>query len=137
MNQGHGQRDPLPADLAVAVALGGEMGRRLAEFDWAAHPLGGLGDWPAEVRAAVAVTLTSRFPMAMFLGTQNLFQIYNDAFIPILGDKHPVALGRVSREVWWDVWESIGPMLTSVTDTGAAIWSDDLMVPLVDRKSVV
>ena len=131
MNQGHGQRDPLPADLAAAVALGGEMGRRLAEFDWAAHPLGGLGDWPAEVRAAVAVTLTSRFPMAMFLGTQNLFQIYNDAFIPILGDKHPVALGRVSREVWWDVWESIGPMLTSVTDTGAAIWSDDLMVPLV------
>jgi signal transduction histidine kinase/CheY-like chemotaxis protein len=132
MNQGPSSRAELPADLEAAVALGSEMGRRFAEFDWAAHPLGRPPDWPAEMRTIVAVALTSRFPMAMFLGTQDLFQIYNDDFIPILGDKHPAALGRVGREVWWDVWESsIGPMLTGVTDTGAAIWSDDLMVPLV------
>jgi hypothetical protein len=30
----------LPADLAAAVELGGEMVRRFADFDWAAHPLG-------------------------------------------------------------------------------------------------
>src|ERR1700733_4789959 len=132
MNQGPASRPDLPADLQAAVTLGGKMGRRFAEFDWAAHPLGRPQDWPAEMRTIVAAALTSRFPMAVFLGTQDLFQIYNDDFIPILGDKHPAALGRVGREVWWDVWESaIGPMLTSVTDTGAAIWSDDLMVPLV------
>ena len=45
----------LPADLAAAVGLGGEMGRRFAEFDWAAHPLGSPQQWSAEVRAAVAV----------------------------------------------------------------------------------
>ncbi len=121
----------LPADLATAVALGGEMGRRFAEFDWAAHPLGPPQDWPAEMRTAVTVALTSRFPMAMFLHAQDLFQVYNDAFIPILADKHPGALGLAGRDVWWDVWESIGPMLRSVVDTGAAIWSADLMVPLV------
>ena len=132
MNQGPPPRPALPADLDAAVALGGEMGRRFAEFDWAAHPLGRPQDWPAEMRTIVATALTSRFPMALFLGAQNLFQIYNDDFVPILGDKHPAALGRVGREVWWDVWESsIGPMLRSVIDTGAAIWSDDLMVPLV------
>jgi signal transduction histidine kinase/CheY-like chemotaxis protein len=132
MNQGPASRPDLPADLQAAVRLGGQMGRRFAEFDWAAHPLGRPQDWPAEMRTIVAAALTSRFPMAVFLGTQDLFQIYNDDFIPILGDKHPAALGRIGREVWWEVWESsIGPMLTSVTDTGAAIWSDDLMVPLV------
>src|ERR1700761_4653272 len=134
MNEGrpaaHG-KDPLPPDLATAVALGGELGRRFGDHDWAGHPLGRLEDWSPEVRAAVAVTLTSQLPMAMFLGVRDLFQVYNDAFVSILGDKHPAALGRPGREVWGDVWESIGPMLNDVADTGAAIWSDDLMVPLV------
>lgn len=107
------------------------MGRRFAEFDWAAHPLGQPQGWAPEIVAALAVTLTSRFPMAMFLGAHELFQVYNDAFIPILADKHPAALGGAGRDVWWDAWESVGPMLNSVTDTGAAIWSDDLLVPLV------
>jgi signal transduction histidine kinase/CheY-like chemotaxis protein len=120
----------LPADLAAAVALGGEMGRRAAEFDWASHPLGRPQDWPSEMRSAVTVGLASRFPMAMFLGREGLFQAYNDAFIPILGDKHPAALGRAGRDVWWEVWDSIGAMLRSVVDTGTAIWSADLMVPL-------
>ncbi|MDT5173242.1 MAG: hypothetical protein QOG37_493, partial [Mycobacterium sp.] len=121
---------PLPADLASAVGLGAEMGRRFAEFDWAAHPLGRTDDWPPEMRSAVALTLTSRFPMSMFVGAQELFHVYNDAFIPILGDKHPVALGRAGREVWWDAWESVGPMLTNVVETGASIWSEDLMLLL-------
>src|SRR4051794_22308707 len=113
---------PLPDDLAAAVRLGGEMGRRLAEFDWAAHPLGPPHDWAPELRSAVAVALTSRFPMAMFLHPQDLFQVYNDAFRPILGDRHPAALGCRGRDSWWDVWDSVGPMLTGVVETGAAVW---------------
>ncbi|WP_280357393.1 SpoIIE family protein phosphatase [Nocardia otitidiscaviarum] len=121
----------IPPDLRAAIALGGEMGRRLAEFDWAAHPLGVPADWPAELRTSVAVALTSRFPILLWLDARELFLVYNDAYLPILGDRHPAALGRAGREVWWDIWESIGPMLTSVVDTGAATWSDDLMLPLL------
>ena len=84
----------LPSDLAKAVALGGEMGRQFAEFDWAAHPLGSPEEWSAEVRSAVAVVLTSRFPIVLWLGTEDLFLVYNDAYIEILGDKHPAALVR-------------------------------------------
>ncbi len=121
----------LPPDLAKAVALGGEMGRRFAEFDWAAHPLGPPEVWPAEVRSAVAVVLTSRFPIALWLGAEDLFLVYNDAYIQILGDKHPAALGRRGRFVWWDIWEPISPMLASVIATGEATWSHDLMLPMV------
>lgn len=124
--------DPaIPSDLRAATALGGEMGRRFAEFDWAAHPLGAPAGWPPDMRAAVAVALTSRFPIVLWLGARELFLVYNDAYIPILGDKHPEALGRAGREVWWDIWDPIAPMLASVVDTGAATWSDDLMLPLV------
>jgi signal transduction histidine kinase/FixJ family two-component response regulator len=121
----------LPADLAAAVALGGEMGRRFAEFGWAAHPLGSPQQWPAEFRAAVVTALTSRFPIVLWLGTQDLFLVYNDAYISALADKHPSALGRPGREVWWDIWEPIGPMLASVIATGKATWSDDLLLTMV------
>ncbi len=123
--------NPLPADLAAAVALGGEMGHRFAEFDWAAHPLGPPDRWPAEFRAAVVTALTSRFPIVLWLGTQDLFLVYNDAYISALADKHPSALGRPGREVWWDIWEAISPMLAGVVATGRATWSDDLLLPMV------
>ena len=115
---GEASRRRLPPDLAKAVALGGEMGRLFAEFDWAAHPLGRPQEWSAEVRSAVAVVLTSRFPIVLWLGADDLFLVYNDAYIQILGDKHPAALGRRGRFVWWDIWEPISPMLASVIATG-------------------
>ena len=121
----------LPADLAAAVSLGGEMGRAFAEFDWEAHPLGSPRDWPAEMRSIVATTLTSRFPYLLWLGPDDLFMVYNDAYIPILGNRHPAALGQRSEGVWWDVWDSIGPMIASVIATSKAVWVDDLLLPVI------
>ena len=122
--------DGLPADLAAAVALGGEMGAQFAAFDWAAHPLGPPATWPPEWRSAVAVALTSRFPIVLWLGPQ-LHIVYNDGYIPMVGQKHPAALGAPGREVWAEIWDPIGPMLAGVMATGEATWSDDLMLALV------
>jgi CheY-like chemotaxis protein/anti-sigma regulatory factor (Ser/Thr protein kinase) len=121
----------LPPDLAAAVALGGEMGRRFADFDWTAHPLGPPQSWPVEVRSAVAMVLTSRFPIVLWLDAEELFLVYNDAYISILGDRHPQALGQRGQYAWWDVWQSVQPMIASVVATGAATWSGDLMLPLL------
>lgn len=121
----------LPPELAAAVALGGEMGRRFAEFDWDAHPLGSPRHWPSELRAAVATTLASRFPLVLWLGADDLFVVYNEAYIEILGDKHPDALGRPGHTVWWDIWDSIAPMLAGVVATGEPTWSRDLMLAMV------
>ncbi|HEY2199260.1 MAG TPA: SpoIIE family protein phosphatase [Mycobacterium sp.] len=126
-------RDPkdLPPDLAAAVALGGQMGRQFAEFDWTAHPLGSPQSWQPELRSAVAVVLTSRFPIVLWLGAEDLFLMYNDAYIAILGDRHPEALGQRGQYAWWDIWQPISPMLASVIATGEATWSHDLMLPMV------
>lgn len=134
---GHERRgwplDPkvLPPDLAVAVARGGEMGRRFAEFDWTAHPLGTPQAWPAEMRSVVAMVLMSSFPMVLGLDTDELFLIYNDAYIPIIADRHPAALGQRGQYALWDVWDPIRPMLAKVIATGEATWSHDLMLPVV------
>ncbi|MGW5864854.1 SpoIIE family protein phosphatase [Streptomyces sp. NPDC055239] len=122
----------LPPDLATAALLGGVMGRLFAAYDWGSHPLGPPSTWSDELRAVVAVGLTSRFPIVLWLGADDLFLVYNDAYmIGPLGEKHPAALGMRGRDVWWDIWDRIEPMLAGVTETGEATWSSDLMLPIV------
>ncbi len=56
--------------------------------------------------------------------------LYNDAWLPILGNKHPASLGRPGSEVWSEIWDIIGAQLQSVLEAGAATWSDDLLLPV-------
>lgn len=123
--------EELPADLRAAAALAGEMGRRGLAFDWARHPLGDPAGWSAGIRAQVTVALASRFPTVLWLG-EDLRLVYNDAYIPVLGDKHPAALGSPGAQVWWDIWDVIGPMLDGVVSSGVATWSEDLPFALVN-----
>jgi len=54
-----------------------EMSRLVAEFDWAATPLGPAANWPDSLKAAVRIMLTSGFPMWMAWGPE-LTILYND-----------------------------------------------------------
>jgi PAS fold len=54
---------------------------------------------------------------------------YNDAYLPLLGSKHP-ALGKPGENVWAEIWDIIGPMLASVMTSGDATWSEDLLLPM-------
>ena len=103
-----------------------ELARRMRAFDWSGSDLGPPGRWPANLRTAVSLCLTSRFPILIWWGP-DLRVLYNDAYIPFLGrSKHPSSLGRPGREVWAEIWDTIGPMLEGVRRTGAATWSGDL-----------
>jgi len=39
-----------------------------------------------------------------------LTMTYNDAYLQVLGDKHPRALGRTLREVWSEIYDTLGPL---------------------------
>jgi signal transduction histidine kinase/CheY-like chemotaxis protein len=121
----------VPADLRTAASLGGEMGSRILSCDWPAHPLGDPAEWSAAVRTTVATALACRFPAVLWLGDQ-LRLIYNDGYIPMLGDKHPAALGSAGSDVWWDIWDVICPLLDGVVTTGKATWFDDLKLMVVN-----
>ncbi len=75
----------------------GEMARRLRETDWSTTSLGSRTSWPQSLNIAVATIMASGFPMAIRWGPE-LVVIYNDAYRPILGDKHPEAFGRPSAK---------------------------------------
>ncbi|MEU6896203.1 SpoIIE family protein phosphatase [Streptomyces sp. NPDC046557] len=104
------------------------MARRMRAHPWADTPLGAPDTWPASLRTAVRICLTSRFPMIVWWGGELRF-LYNDAYLPLLGTNHP-ATAKPGHEVWGEIWHIIGPMLRSVLVTGEATWSEDLLLPL-------
>lgn len=71
---------------ARILAGSGEMGARIAAFDWASTTLGRLSRWPYRVRSAVSICVRSPTPIALTLGREHPL-IHNDARIPLMGDK--------------------------------------------------
>ncbi|MFL5807204.1 MAG: ATP-binding protein [Roseiflexaceae bacterium] len=108
-------------------AGGGEMGALMRGLNWSRTPLGPVEDWPQSLRTTVSILLNSRHPMFIFWGPR-LAKLYNDGYRPILGAKHPGALGQPGPEVWPEIWDTIGPMVEHVLSQGEATWSDDLML---------
>ena len=78
--------------------------------------------------------LRSAQPMFMAWGPDRIW-FYNDAFIPILGRKHPQALGKPSAEVWGEAWLQLSPMFDRVF-AGESIQMDDISLEL-DRHGAL
>jgi PAS domain S-box-containing protein len=89
------------------------MVHRVRDFDWSTTPLGPRTRWARPLWQAVEIILASGFPMAVRWGP-DFITIYNDAYISVLGDKHPGALGKPTREVWAEVYDELGPINESI-----------------------
>jgi len=114
----------------------GEMARHFSRFDWAAHPLGPLDEWPQSLKTAVSLILNSRHPMWIGWGRRMSF-LYNDAYLHVLGlEKHPWALGRPADEVWAEIWDVCGPLADKVFRDGEASFVDDVRL-LMSRGDVL
>ena len=109
------------AQEADAAPFGGsEVGRRLAGLTAADCPLGRWRDWPAELRAALALILPADTPMGLFWGQYSV-AFYNDAYVPVIGDKHPRVLGRRAAEGWAELWDDLEPIIDQVRATGETV----------------
>ena len=117
-----------PGQISPAWLVGGgEMGDRIRRLDWAATSLGPVSEWPQSLRSAVSILLPSKAQICLFWGPQ-LVKLYNDAYIPVLGGKHPDKLGLPGREVWPEIWgDQLGPLLEGVVATGEAFKANDLL----------
>ncbi|MBM2617657.1 SpoIIE family protein phosphatase [Actinoplanes sp. LDG1-06] len=100
------------------------MGRRMAGFDWSTSPLGPPADWPPELRGAVATMLASRAQIIIFWGPEHC-SLYNDAYIPAMGTKHPQFLGRPGRELWAETWSVLKILFDGVFRDNEAFWAAD------------
>lgn len=108
------------APLEALFQKQSEMGERVMALDWSHTPLGPIEGWPQSLRMAVGICLNSRFPMFVWWGPE-LINIHNDAYAPILGLRHPAALGMPAREIWAELWPVIGAEVDAVIRRGEAV----------------
>jgi signal transduction histidine kinase len=120
-----GQKEKHVTDVDASTG----MDERMRAVDWANTPLGASAQWPQSLRSALSICLGASFPIAIYWGS-DLALLYNEAWSPILGRKHPHALGRAGREVWPEIWDTIGPMFNGVMETGIATRSRDSLLAM-------
>lgn len=112
-----------------------DLALRLEAFDWAKTSLGAYDTWPASLRSAAAMVLENRFPMTLWWGP-DLVHVYNEAYLPVLGEKHPTAMGQPGAEVWQEIWHIIGPQAEHVCSGKGATWNEHLFLPM-NRKGFI
>ncbi|WP_414470620.1 PAS domain S-box protein [Microvirga sp. M2] len=103
------------------------MADLIAAHDWASTPLGAIERWPQSLKTAVDIMLASGHAMQIAWGPERTV-LYNDAYAPMLGERHPYALGLPFREAWLDIWEEIEPLVERVFAGGTVRFED---MPLV------
>jgi PAS domain S-box-containing protein len=129
--------DPSPPDSqdraphGLVFEGGGEMGALMRAFDWSQTAVGPVDAWPQSLRTAVRIILTSRYAMFVWWGRE-LVNLYNDPYRAFLGSKHPAALGKSARDVWAEIWDSIGPRTDAVLLRGESTF-DEAFLLLMER----
>jgi len=121
-----------PAGSAVPFLTGGgELGALMRAHAWGATSLGVAERWPQSLRTATSILLNSAYPMFLAWGPQKAF-VYNDAYAPILGSKHPAALGQPFERVWPEIWPDLVRLVERAL-SGEATYSENL--PLLMERS--
>ncbi|HLJ22055.1 MAG TPA: ATP-binding protein, partial [Stellaceae bacterium] len=111
------------------------MGAVMRAMDWSRTPLGPVEGWSQMLRMMVSFLLANRFPLLLWWGPE-FCQLYNDAYRPVLGTKHPTSMGQPGAECWPEIWDIIGPLAETPFSGGPATWMED--IPLeVNRHGFV
>ena len=105
------------------IAAQGAMGALTARID-AGSPLGPVDGWSPVLVSTVRLMLSSQAEIVLFWGPE-LCALYNEAYAPTIGDKHPRVLGRPAREGWTELWDDLEPLLRSVVEQGQPVHAKD------------
>ncbi|QXH54695.1 ATP-binding protein [Pseudomonas maumuensis] len=103
---------------------GGEVSCLLQAMDWEHSPLGPPDSWSAALQGVVAMLLSAQAQIVLFWGPQYA-ALYNDAYWPSIGDKHPRALGQPAQAYWSELWDDLEPLLRGVRETGVTFSAKD------------
>ncbi len=106
------------------LANGGAVGDLLQSPLMDGSPLGAPADWPDGLKTLMGTILPVQAQIVLFWGPE-FVALYNDAYAPSIGSKHPRALGRPAIENWRELWDDLEPLLRGVRETGQTFAAKD------------
>jgi PAS domain S-box-containing protein len=112
------------------LAGAGELGGRIARFDWPATGVGPIAGWPAAMKAVLALALRSSVPIVTLWGERGVM-IYNDAYRGFAGDRHPAILGADVLDGWPEVADFNAHVMQAVYREGGSLSYRDQELTLV------
>ncbi|KAK6333537.1 hypothetical protein TWF718_011345 [Orbilia javanica] len=92
--------------------------------DWSLTGFGPIESWPQSLRTMINLVLSSPHPAAMYWGPEFSI-VYNEAYIPLIGAKHPSLLGRKYKDGWSEIWDAIEPFFMEAVRTGKPTNKED------------
>jgi len=104
------------------------MDASIRDHDWAATPLGPMAGWPPPLRTLADLMLATRQPMFIAWGPERTL-LYNDGYAPMLGCKHPAALGQPFLKVWAAARDAVAPLVDRVF-AGEPVYIEDVALTL-------
>ena len=118
-------QDNHPDQTNPPLLLGGGIVSSLIQtMDWSGSPLGAPQQWSSTLKTLVATILPAQAQIVLFWGPEYV-ALYNDAYTPTIGAKHPLALGRPAQENWTELWDDLEPLLSGVRNTGQTFSAKD------------
>lgn len=101
--------------------------------DWERCIFGSPDEWDPFLLASVQLALNSPFPMTVALGNSpnNLVNIYNDGYIPILAGKHPEAFAAPVKDVYDEIWANFLKDRVQRVLAGESVSGSDNPIPLI------
>lgn len=112
------------------VGRAGALQGAYEAVDWTRSPVGHYSTWSPALWQAVETVWHTRFPATLLWGPQFVL-LYNAAYAEMIGNKHPSALGALTRDVFPEAWDVVGPRMQAVLDGEGSWYVEDERLPLV------
>ncbi|KAK5081186.1 hypothetical protein LTR05_007980 [Lithohypha guttulata] len=145
---------PVSSDDWAALLPDTDHARLFRSTNWSATDLGPLSTWPFELRLYTIQAFGDVNPVNIWWGP-GLTAIYNDAYVPFTGDRHPASLGANFNNIFAEVAHLIQPLFDQARATRKATilaempltlrrtlvneetWFDATLVPVVSHDGLV
>ncbi|KAL1648729.1 hypothetical protein SLS58_001905 [Diplodia intermedia] len=111
---------PPPPNLAPHVEL-------IRGIDWTKTPLGPIESWSPTLKFMCNLVMACPNPALIFWGP-DLNLIYNEAYIPIAGAKHPAMLGAPPWVSFEEAWDDFEPFLRNCEETGCGAMVENMLL---------
>jgi PAS domain S-box-containing protein len=101
------------------------MAHQIRAIDWTSTAVGPIEDWSDGLRFAMDMMLGCAFPATLQWGP-DLILFYNDAYIPLIGSRHPHALGMPIFDAFPEIVQTYRPIAERVWSGERIVLEDQL-----------